>query len=178
LAPWRSTPVSFCGEDVVTLTEQPPLDLTPVAPTTKKSSSRRRSIVVVAVLALAVGGLLAQGLLGSLNYFKTVDEAMGQRRAIGTSEIRLEGVVERHSVHRALDGATFYLDGRHRHEVHVRAYGQPPQLFRGGIPVVVVGHFTSATSTSFVAHQIMVKHTADYVAAHPDRVRAPDGTSR
>ena len=53
--------------------------------------------------------------------------------------------------------------------------GSPPQLFQPDIPVVVVGHFASGGSYVFVSNQIMVKHSASYVAAHPDRVRGKDG---
>jgi hypothetical protein len=30
----------------------------------------------------------------------------------------------------------------------------------------------------FEGTQIMVKHSASYIAAHPNRVKAPNGTSR
>ena len=53
--------------------------------------------------------------------------------------------------------------------------GNPPQLFQPNIPVVVVGHFVGAT---FVSNQIIVDHTAQYVAKYPNRVRAPNGTTR
>ena len=45
--------------------------------------------------------------------------------------------------------------------MHVANTGSPPQLFQARIPVVVVGHFTSATSTRFVSNTIMVKHSGD-----------------
>jgi len=60
----------------------------------------------------------------------------------------------------------------------VRESGSPPQLFQGNIPVVVDGHFTSATSRVFVANQIIVKHSSSYVAQHPNRVKAPNGSVR
>jgi len=42
----------------------------------------------------------------------------------------------------------------------------------------VVGHFTSSTSLDFDGSQILVKHTATYIAAHPGRVKAPNGSTR
>ena len=45
------------------------------------------------------------------------------------------------------------------------------------MPVIVVGHFASASSSTFLSDQIMVKHSASYIAAHPSRVRAGDGTT-
>jgi len=55
--------------------------------------------------------------------------------------------------------------------------GSPPQLFQPGIPVIVVGHFVGA-SDRFVSDQILVKHSNSYIAAHPNRVKALNGTTR
>ncbi len=133
---------------------------------------------MLAVLVLAVFALLSQGLLHSLNYFETVDQAMAARGRLGTSTLRLEGVVKPHTISRTASGASFWMTGGKDEEVFVTAHGSPPQLFQADIPVVVVGHFTSVTSSDFDATQIMVKHSATYIAAHPRRVRAPNGTVR
>lgn len=152
--------------------------LTPVDPPASKSRSNLRSIGVIAVLVLVVVVLLSQGLLKSLNYFETVDQALGQRSSLGTKVIRLEGVVEPGTIERTNAGASFTLTGSGSHHVFVTAQGSPPQLFQADIPVVVVGHFLSATSLDFAGTQIMVKHSSTYIAAHPNRVKAPNGTSR
>ena len=133
---------------------------------------------VLGVLVIAVVALLSQGILHSLNYFETVDQALAHRAKIGTEVIRLEGVVEPGSIERTSKGASFVLSGAKHRQVYVDAHGSPPQLFQADIPVVVVGHFTSSTSLDFDGSQIMVKHTATYIAAHPGRVKAPNGTSR
>ena len=154
------------------------LDLSPVAPPLTSTSSRRRTIGVLVVLALAVLALLSQGLLHSLNYFETVDQVFASRTSIGTSVIRLEGVVKPHTIVRTAQGASFWLTGSGTHQVYVVEKGSPPQLFQENIPVVVVGHFTTKHSTTFAGSQIMVKHTANYIAQNPSRVRAPNGTVR
>ena len=153
-------------------------DLAPVAPPTSKSSSRLRTTSVLVVLGAAILALLSQGLLHSLNYFDTVDEVLAQRAKIATSTIRLEGVVKPHTITRTSTGASFWLTGSPTHEVYVVSHGTPPQLFAANIPVVVVGHFTTPTSLTFDGTQIMVKHTASYIAQHPSRVRAPNGSAR
>ncbi len=56
--------------------------------------------------------------------------------------------------------------------------GSPPQLFQSSIPVVVVGHFTTTSSLDFVSNSILVKHSANYIAQHPGRVTAKNGTVR
>jgi cytochrome c-type biogenesis protein CcmE len=152
-------------------------DLTPVAAPPSTRRGRWRSVAVLAVLALAVLALLSQGLLHSLNYFETIDQAMHSRAKLGTRTFRLEGVVKPHTINRTSTGASFWMTGG-REEVFVDARGTPPQLFQSNIPVVVEGHFTSVTSDRFVATQIIVKHTATYIAAHPNRVKAPNGTVR
>ena len=48
-------------------------------------------------------------------------------------------------------------------------------LFQPNIPVVVVGHFSGS---SFVSDQLIVDHSAQYVQQHPNRVKAPNGTTR
>lgn len=154
------------------------LDVSPVAPPASSSRSRWRTIGVLVVLALAVLALLSQGLLHSLNYFETVDQVLAKRAAIGTEVIRLEGVVKPGSIVRTSSGAKFVLTGSGSKQVRVDAHGSPPQLFQADIPVVVVGHFTTSTSNEFDGTQIMVKHTSTYIATHPNRVKAPNGSVR
>ena len=56
--------------------------------------------------------------------------------------------------------------------------GSPPQLFQPNIPVVVVGHFASRHLERFVSNQILVKHSANYIAQHPAGCRRKNGTVR
>jgi cytochrome c-type biogenesis protein CcmE len=154
------------------------LDLTPVAPPPSRSSSRRRTVGVLVVLGVAIVALLSQGLLHSLNYFDTVDQVFAHRATIGTTTIRLEGVVKANSITRTSSGASFWMTGSGAHEVYVVAHGTPPQLFQANIPVVVEGHFTTSHSTTFDGTQILVKHTATYIARHRTRVKAPNGSVR
>jgi cytochrome c-type biogenesis protein CcmE len=152
-------------------------DLTPVSAPPTKRRGRWRTIGVLVVLAGAVLALLSQGLLHSLNYFETIDQAMSSRAKLGTQTFRLEGVVKPHTIDRTANGASFWMTGG-GHEIFIDAHGSPPQLFQSNIPVVVEGHFTSDTSDKFYGTQIIVKHTASYIAAHPKRVKAPNGTVR
>jgi len=156
------------------VTTESSLDLTPVSPTPTKRS--RRTWVVLLLIVIVIGILLSQGMLQSLNYFKTVGEVYQDRTSIGTREVRLEGMVVKGTVERTSQGATFTIRGAKTELVTVTAVGTPPQLFRAGIPVVVVGSFTSPTSYSFHANQIMVKHSAEYIEKNPGRVKGSDGT--
>ena len=140
----------------------------------RRSRHRLRILAVFAVLAAAVVYLLVEGLGSSLDYFDTVGQAYAHKASIGTGTIRLEGLVVRGSIHRTAAGADFVVSGG-GHRVTVHETGSPPQLFQPAIPVVVVGHFAGRGSYLFLSDQIMVKHTANYIAEHPTRVRAPDG---
>jgi cytochrome c-type biogenesis protein CcmE len=131
---------------------------------------------MVGIIVLgAVGFLLVKGLGSSLDYFKTVPQALDSKHQVGTSVFRLEGTVVAGTVQRNLNGATFDVSGGGS-TVHVINAGSPPQLFKDDMPVVAVGHFESPTSRTFLSDQIMVKHTATYIAKHPDRVAAKDGS--
>jgi cytochrome c-type biogenesis protein CcmE len=146
-------------------------DAAPVGPTRTPPRARGRLVLVCLLIAAGVGLLLYKGLLSSLDYFDTVDQALAHRVQIGTSVIRLEGTVVRGTVVGA-DGVTdFALAGQDGRRVQVVNTGTPPQLFQPCIGVIVVGRFTSTTSSTFDSDQILVKHTAVYVAQHPGRVR-------
>jgi len=147
---------------------------TVAAATAKRGRKRWRLWGVAAVLVGAFAFLLVEGLGSSLNYFETVDQALAHKATLGSQTFRLEGVVVPGTVHRISGGVSFVAAGT-EHKVDVVNHGNPPQLFQPDIPVVVVGHFAG---TSFVSDQLIVDHSAQYVQAHPNRVKAPNGTTR
>ena len=153
-------------------------DLAPVAAPSTTRRGRFRTLGVLIVLAAAVLVLLGQGLLHSLNYFETVDQALGARAKLGTSEFRIEGVV-RPQPSRAPTGARTSGSRAPRASASSSTRtARRPSSSRPTSPVVVQGHFTSVTSDTFDAD-------ADHGEAHgllhrraPARVRAPNGTVR
>jgi cytochrome c-type biogenesis protein CcmE len=152
--------------------------LKPVEPRRRVANPKGRFVIVCALLAAAVALVLYKGLLSSLNYFDTVDQALDHRAQIGTSSIRLEGVVVPGTVHTTPTGASFTLSGSDGRTVQVVNVGSPPDLFQADIPVVVIGSFTTASSHLFDSNQILVKHSASYIAQNPGRVKAPNGSTR
>ena len=154
----------------------------PASANTRNIHPRLRLAMVGIVIVGAVGFLLVKGLGSSLDYFKTVDQALSDRAHLGTTTFRLEGTVVPGTILRNVDGASFDVSEGAK-TIHVVNAGTPPQLFKDAMPVVAVGHFaptspTGSSTTTFLSDQILVKHTSSYIAAHPDRVRAPDGSSR
>ena len=138
-------------------------------------AGRRRAWIVGAVVLAALGFLLVQGLGNATLYFRTADEAVAQRASLGSRRFRIEGTVEDGSV-RALAGGfgvTFAIVSKGV-SVPVVHRGDPPALFKPGIPVVLEGRFVpgDGATPTFESDRVMVKHSATYVAQHPDRVTA------
>lgn len=144
---------------------------------TSDRARRFRAVAVLAVLVAAVGFVVVKGLTSALNFYDTVDDALAHRAALGTSDFNLEGTVVAGTIQATATGTAFTVAGDHG-SVAVTCTGTPPQLFQAGIPVVVHGHFTSTRSSTFDGDQILVKHSATYIAAHPGRVKAANGTVR
>ena len=138
---------------------------------------KARVVVALVVIVAAIGFLLVKGIGSSLNYYDTVDQALANRSQLGTGQLNLEGVVRPGSITPTSTGTDFFIEGT-KADVWVVNTGSPPQLFQANIPVVVVGHFDSPHALVFDSNQILVKHSASYIAANPTRVRAPNGTVR
>jgi cytochrome c-type biogenesis protein CcmE len=130
------------------------------------TSTRSRLWVAAVVVLGALGFLVYQGLGNATLYFRTADEAVAQRAQLGDRRFRIEGDVVDGSVHQVGNDVSFILS-KNNVEVPVRHEGDPPELFRPGIPVVLEGHFQGDT---FASDRIMVKHSETYVAKNPDRV--------
>lgn len=143
-----------------------------------RRQTRRRLGVVGVVIALAIGFLLYKALTAAVTYFKTVDQALAGRSILGTSTFQLEGLVVPHTITRPnATTVNFVISGTDHNEIKVTNSGEPPELFQGNVPVVIVGHFVGS-SDHFSSDQILVKHSNSYIAAHPSRVRAPNGSVR
>jgi len=139
-----------------------------------RTSHRLRYAVVGLVLVGALGFLVAKGLGTALNFYLPADQAVSQRATLGNKTFNLEGVVEPGSIHPTASGVDFVVTaGTARVPVHNT--GSPPDLFQKNIPVIAVGHFAG---TTFLSDMILVKHSSTYIAQHPARVTAPNGTKR
>ena len=137
----------------------------PSAPAPRPAPKRRgRYIVaiggcVVAVLAIIV---LAVVLSENVVYFRTVTEAVHNRKDEGTSRFRMAGGVVDDSIIQTRNGVNFEVtDGKNTVVVHHD--GDTPALFKNGAPVVVEGHWASrASDAPFLSDRILIKHGADY----------------
>lgn len=137
-------------------------------------SHRLRYTIVGLVLVGSLAFLVVKGLGSALNFYLPADQAVAQKASLGSQTFNLEGVVEPGSTHPTQTGVDFVITAGTT-KVQVINTGSPPQLFQANIPVIAVGHFSGST---FVSDQIMVKHSSSYIAAHPGRVTAPNGSKR
>jgi cytochrome c-type biogenesis protein CcmE len=126
------------------------------------------------VLVGSLAFLLVKGLGSALNFYLPADQAVRQAASLGGRTFNIEGVVAPGSIHSTPTGVDFVVTAGTT-AVPVHNTGSPPELFQPSIPVIAVGHFRGST---FVSDQILVKHSSDYIAAHPGRVTAPNGTKR
>jgi cytochrome c-type biogenesis protein CcmE len=141
----------------------------PPAPApTRPAGSKLRLWVVAAVIVGAVGFLLFRGLDSATLYFYRADEAVERRDALGDKRFRLQGAVVDGTVDETADGVSFDVRAN-RVSVDVVHQGDPPELFQPGIAVLLEGRWDG---DHFASDRIIVKHSSEYEAEHPDRVPA------
>lgn len=134
----------------------------PAAP----ASTKWRIAAVVLVVAAAIGYLVFKGLGDATVYFKTADEAVADKDELGDRRFRVEGAVVTDSVQESADGVRFEIISAGE-TVPVLHRGDPPELFKPGIPVVLEGRWDGDV---YASDRIMVKHTTEYREQNPDRV--------
>ena len=133
----------------------------------------RGYVAAVVLVVLVAAGILAVKALGNATlYFYQADEAVAQKEELSTKRFRMLGFVDGAPVQRSSDGVLFSVSYGGT-TVPVRHVGDPPQLFKAGVPVVLEGHWSADRST-FESDRILVKHTEDYVEKNPDRKTAAD----
>jgi cytochrome c-type biogenesis protein CcmE len=129
-------------------------------------AQRRRLWIAGAVVLAALGFLVFRGLGNATLYFRTADEAVAQREELGERRFRIEGTVVAGSVSSS-GGIVFFSIAGDKEQVTVVHRGDPPELFKPGIPVVLEGRFQDG---GFASDRMLVKHSESYVADHPERV--------
>lgn len=135
------------------------------------TSKRRRAIVALSLCGVAVVAIIGLTIVLSDNvvYFRTVSEAVAERRAGDDSRFRMAGEVVPGSVHETRTGVRFEItDGKKTATVVHR--GDPPSLFEDGAPVVCEGRWSA--DAAFASDRIMIRHGNEY---RPPDVR-PEST--
>ncbi len=164
------------GCDRGTMSLAPPQVPVPPAPRVRARASlgsRRRLVVAVVVVLGAIGYLLYQGLGNAAEYFRTADRAVADKATLGTRRFRIEGTVDP-GMHTAGSAVDFSISANGV-TVPVVHSGPQPQLFREGVPVVLVGHWATS-GAYFASDTIEVKHDENYKTSHPDRLKQAGAT--
>jgi cytochrome c-type biogenesis protein CcmE len=146
------------------------LDVTPRPPEERRRTRRRRNPAAYGALALivvAIGFVLFQGLNNAALYYRNADEAVHDKASLGTRRFRIQGTVQP-GLTKSGEQVDFTI-AFNNVSVPVRHTGDPPDLFKEGLPVVLEGHW-SADGTFFASDRILVKHSEEYKAANPDHV--------
>jgi cytochrome c-type biogenesis protein CcmE len=120
---------------------------------------RRRwlPMLVIGVVLVAIGVFVYRGLSDAALYFRNADEAVAQRDELGDRRFRLQGTVVDDAVRRG-DTVEFQVT-YNGVVVDVEHAGDPPDLFRPGVPVVLEGHWSGSV---FASDRILVKHDEEY----------------
>lgn len=131
----------------------------PPPPTRRRNRRRWLPLAIIAVALAALGFIVTRGLSDATLYFRNADEAVDQRDSLGTRRFRLQGTVvgEPQRVGDAVEFDVVY-DGV---SVAVRHVGDPPDLFRPGIPVVLEGRWAPGEDV-FDSDRILVRHDEEY----------------
>lgn len=152
-------------------TSQDALDLSPRQRTVASSQRRQRrpwlAIVVLFGVVVAGGVVLTQFLTSAIDYYCNVDEIDVKEGCEAGRRLRIQGVVDEGSVRD--DGtATAFTVTFGAKTIPVRYEGDPGGIFKECIPVVVHGVISDGV---FLGDRIEVKHSNEYEAANPDRVK-------
>lgn len=134
----------------------------------RRTWGRRRLLVVALLVAAAVAFLLTRALGDSIVYFRTASQAVADKAELGDKRFRIMGTVLGGTV-RSVSDTTRFTIAEKGTSVDVIHDGDPPELFQPGIEVVLEGHWDT---DHFASDRIMVKHSEEYRADNPGRVKA------
>ena len=138
--------------------------------TAKARRTRTVAAAVICGLTVIVGVVLVAVLSQNVVYFRTVSEAVHDRKAQGGDRFRLAGAVVPGSRQPTRNGVNFEVtDGIQT--VKVVSQGDPPELFKDSAPVLCEGRWGSGLT--FDSDRILIRHGAKYTPPKVDTKHAP-----
>jgi cytochrome c-type biogenesis protein CcmE len=126
--------------------------------------------LLLAVVVIAIAVVAMQFLGSAALYYRNADEAVRDKASLGTKRFRIQGVVE-NGVEKQANEVDFMIDFNGT-RVAVRHVGDPPELFKPGVPVVLEGRWQG---DYFASDRILIKHSAEYREQNPDRLSNAPG---
>lgn len=124
-------------------------------------ATKKRAVIALVLCGVAVVAIVALTVVLSNNvvYFRTVSEALAERRTDGDSRFRMAGEVVPGSVEETRNGVRFEITDGERTATVVHT-GDPPSLFEDGAPVVCEGRW--GANAAFASDRIMIRHGNEY----------------
>ena len=135
---------------------------TPVA----KKKRNWMPIAFIVVALLAGGVVVTKFLTSAIDYYCNVDEVGVRDGCTDDRRIRVQGIVQQHSV-KSADGSTQFELTFNAETIKVQYLGDPGGVFQECIPVVAHGRMVGNT---FESDRIEVKHTNQYVEKNTGRL--------
>ncbi len=129
-------------------------------------------MIVIAGVLVAGGVIVTQFLRSAVDYYCNVDEVGTRSGCDVNRRLRVQGVVQRGTV-RSAGSDTDFVIAFNGAEMAVSYDGEPGGIFKECIPVVVHGHFDTASDT-FLGDRVEVKHSDEYVAVNDERLAESD----
>ncbi|MEM9033616.1 MAG: cytochrome c maturation protein CcmE [Actinomycetota bacterium] len=163
--------MDLTGDESVDLTPRE-IDLATSVRRERRRGSRRWAWAVLALVVIAVGVVLVQGLGNATLFFRNVDEAVAEREDLGDRRFRIQGTVIGETIVRT-DGAVSFTIEYNDVRAEIQHVGDPPDLFQPGIPVVLEGAW-SQTEAHFDSTVMIVRHTNEYEADYGERLDEAD----
>lgn len=156
------------------------MDLKPRELAEAKVAARRKrrwGPLVLLIVVLAAGGIVVTKFLTSaIDYYRNADEVGVKASCSGERRLRVQGVVDQHSIVEAPNGgvAGFTITFNDRAVPVDYSGGALPDLFQECIPVVVEGRLRDGR---LIGTNVEVKHSSNYEAENPGRVTGAEEES-
>ncbi|MEO6469300.1 MAG: cytochrome c maturation protein CcmE [Acidimicrobiia bacterium] len=137
---------------------------------TKTRRTRAIGAAIICGLTVIVGVVLVAVLSQNVVYFRTVSEAVHDRKAQGSDRFRLAGAVVPGSRQPTRNGVNFEVtDGTKT--VKVVSQGDPPELFKDSAPVLCEGRW--GNGLTFDSDRILIRHGEKYNPPKVNTKNAP-----
>lgn len=147
------------------------MDVTPRGDEAESPRQPRRkrspAAYVLVVLVLVGAGFVAiQFLNNATLYYRNADEAVRDKASLGAKRFRVQGTVQE-GVQEVGSSEVDFTIAFNGVSIAVHHRGDPPDLFKAGVPVVLEGRWQG---DFFASDRILIKHDESYIEQHPDRV--------
>lgn len=136
-------------------------------------SKRTKTVGLLTIILGCILAMVYVGIQGNVIYYYEVSEAVAKAQSQGQERFRLAGAVVSGSIDAKGSITNFKVTDGNK-TVSVTHRGDPPELFKDGIPVVVEGRWNKNNiGKNFDSDRIMIKHGNEYT---PPKVNQ-DGNS-